>query len=69
MQERQYPLIKTIYWTTKKVEFIDRIRERFNITTGMTVNGENMVTINSDKDFSDLKACQERGLLQIRNKQ
>lgn len=69
MQERRYPFIKTIYWITKRVELIDRIRKRFNIIVGMTVNGENKVTITSEKDFSDLLACQERGLLQIRNKE
>lgn len=63
-----YPYTTTIYWLTDNLRLIDRIRRRFNITKGMTINGENRVTLESDKDFSDLQACAERGLLQIRNK-
>ena len=58
----------TIYWVTKDLRLIDRIRRRFNITRGMTVNGENLVTLETDKDMADLKACEDRGLVQIRNK-
>lgn len=59
---------KTIYWTTKELKLIDSIRKRFGITEGMTVNGENSVDVNSDKDMQDLKLCEEKGLIQIRNK-
>lgn len=58
----------TIYWLTRDVGIIDRIRRRFGITEGMTVNGENSVDVNSDKDMQDLKLCEEKGLIQIRNK-
>lgn len=36
----------TIYWKTKDTHIIDRIRKRYNICQGMTVNGENAVEIN-----------------------
>lgn len=53
---------KTIYWLTDNIALIDRIRRRFRITQGMSVNGESPVTINDEKDIADL------GLIQIRNK-
>ena len=58
----------TIYWRTKDGGLIDRIRRRFRITQGMSVNGESPVTINDEKDIADLKACADLGLIQIRNK-
>ncbi len=59
---------KTIYWLTGNIALIDRIRRRFRITQGMSVNGESPVTINDEKDIADLKACADLGLIQIRNK-
>ncbi len=59
---------KTIYWTTKELKLIDSIRKRFGITEGMTVNGENTVSLHNAKDADDLQACALRGLIQIRNK-
>lgn len=59
---------KTIYWLTDNIALIDRIRRRFRITQGMSVNGESPVTINDEKDIADLKACADLGLIQIRNK-
>lgn len=58
----------TIYWLTRDVGVIDRIRRRFGITEGMTVNGENTVSLHNAKDADDLQACALRGLIQIRNK-
>ena len=46
---------KTIYWTTKELKLIDSIRKRFGITEGMTVNGENTVSLHNAKDADDLK--------------
>lgn len=63
-----YPHTTTIYWLTDNLRLIDRIRRRFNITKGMTINGENLVSIHTPKDLADLQACADRGLIQIRNK-
>ena len=59
----------TIYWLTRDVGIIDRIRRRFGITEGMTVNGENTVEIKTDRDLADLEECEKNGLIQLRKKQ
>ena len=56
----------TIYWITKDTGIIDRIR-RYNITTGMTVNGETNVTV-SEKQHEELKKVEELGYIQLRYK-
>lgn len=61
-------MVKTIYWLTDNIALIERIRRRFRITQGISVNGESPVTINDEKDIADLKACADLGLIQIRNK-
>lgn len=55
----------TIYWITKDTGIIDRIRRRYNITTGMTVNGETNVTV-SEKQHEELKKVEELGYIQLR---
>lgn len=57
----------TIYWITKNTGIIDRIRRRYNITTGMTVNGETNVTV-SEKQHEELKKVEELGYIQLRYK-
>lgn len=57
----------TIYWITKDTGIIDRIRRRYNITTGMTVNGETNVTV-SEKQHEELKKVEELGYIQLRHK-
>lgn len=57
----------TIYWITKDTGIIDRIRRRYNITTGMTVNGETNVTV-SEKQHEELKKVEELGYIQLRYK-
>lgn len=59
----------TIYWLTRDVGIIDRIRRRFGITEGMTVNGENAVEVNNDRDLADLEECEKNGLIQLRKNQ
>lgn len=59
----------TIYWLTRDVGIIDRIRRRFGIIEGMTVNGENAVEVDSEKDLADLADCEKNGLIQLRKKQ
>ena len=57
----------TIYWITKDTGIIDRIRRRYNITTGMTVNSETNVTV-SEKQHEELKKVEELGYIQLRYK-
>lgn len=57
----------TIYWVTKDRNAIDRIRKRFNITSGITVNGESRADI-EDCDFPLLEETANRGFIQIRYK-
>ena len=57
----------TIYWITKDTGIIDRIRRRYNITAGMTVNGETNVTV-SEKQHEELKKVEELGYIQLRYK-
>lgn len=59
----------TIYWLTRDVGIIDRIRRRFGIIKSMTVNGENAVEVDSEKDLADLEDCEKNGLIQLRKKQ
>lgn len=60
--------MKTIvYWKTKDTHIIDRIRKRYNIRQGMTVNGENVVEIN-DAQYKELQEVEKLGYIQIRNK-
>ena len=56
----------TIYWppTTSK-ELENRIRERFGITAGTTVNGETPAEI-KDEDYSLLEETANRGFISLR---
>ena len=49
----------TIYWKTKDAGLIDRIRKRFGISEGMTVNGENA---------AELRKYEADGFVELRNK-
>ena len=57
----------TIYWTTKDAEKIKRIRDKFNIPSYTSINGETPCEI-KDKDLPLLRECETRGFIQIRNK-
>ena len=57
----------TIYWVTKNREAISKIRERFGIPKGMTVNGETNAEI-KDEDMPLLEETAKRGFIQIRYK-
>lgn len=59
--------LTTVYWcsrTTKEQE--RRIRERFGITGGTTINGETPANI-ADVDMPLLRETARRGYVQIRN--
>ena len=57
----------TIYWKTKDAGLIDRIRMRYGISQGMTVNGENVIEIN-EAQYKELREVESLGYIQIRNK-
>lgn len=57
----------TIYWVTENARIIDNIRQRFGIVEGMTVNGENIVTV-TDDGLAELKKYKADGFIQLRNK-
>lgn len=57
----------TIYWITKDVSKITRIRERFGIENYTSVNGETPAEI-SDEDIELLRETEKRGFIQIRFK-
>lgn len=57
----------TIYWVTKDESIRARIRKRFCIPWGMTVNKETQVEIR-DEDMELLREVERRGFIQIRFK-
>ena len=57
----------TIYWKTRNLTLIDNIRKRFGIAEGMTVNGENSVTV-SDEELAELRKYEAEGFIELRNK-
>lgn len=57
----------TIYWVTKDESIRARIRKRFGIHWGMTVNKETQVEIRDD-DMDLLRETEKRGFIQIRFK-
>lgn len=57
----------TIYWITKDAEKIKRIRDKFNIPSYTSINGETPCEI-KDEYLSLLRECEKRGFIQIRNK-
>lgn len=57
----------TIYWVTENARIIDNIRQRFGIVEGMTVNGENSVTV-TDDGLAELRKYEADGFIQLRNK-
>ena len=57
----------TIYWVTKDESIRARIRKRFCIPWGMTVNKETKVEIR-DEDMDLLRETEKRGFIQIRFK-
>lgn len=58
---------QTIYWTTKDQTKMSMIREKFNIPTYVTVNGETECDI-KDSDIELLRDVERWGYIQIRNK-
>lgn len=61
----------TLYWNTKLLSqrpgILERIRKRFGITKGITVNGETDVEIKAE-DMDDLLATERAGYITIRRK-
>lgn len=57
----------TIYWRTKDGGLIDRIRKRFGISAGFTINGETVAEVD-EKQFDELREYERQGFIQLRNK-
>ncbi len=58
----------TIYWRTKDGGLIDRIRKRFGISSGITINGETVAEVDS-RQLVKLKEYEKQGFINLRNKQ
>lgn len=58
----------TIYWATKDGGLIDRIRQRFGISAGISVNGETEAEVD-DRQFDELKVYERQGFIKLRNKE
>lgn len=56
-----------IYWRTNDKPTKDKIRKRFGIPQGETVNGETVCEIN-EEDYPLLQETARRGFIQLRNK-
>lgn len=57
----------TIYWRTKDGGLIDRIRKRFGISAGITVNGETVAEVD-DGQLDELREYERQGFIKLRNK-
>lgn len=57
----------TIYWATKDGGLIDRIRKRFGISSGITINGETVAEVDS-RQMDELKEYERQGFIQLRYK-
>ena len=58
----------TIYWATKDGGLIDRIRQRFGISAGISVNGETEAEVD-DRQLDELKEYERQGFIKLRNKE
>lgn len=57
-----------IYWVTRNLEHIRKIRERFAIKAGQTINGETYTQI-KESDWNDFFVLLESGkYITLRNK-
>lgn len=57
----------TIYWATKDGGLIDRIRKRFGISSGISVNGETRVDVD-ERQLDELREYEKQGFIELRNK-
>lgn len=57
----------TIYWRTKDGGLIDRIRKRFGISAGITINGETVAEVD-EKQLDELREYEKQGFIKLRNK-
>lgn len=57
----------TIYWKTKDSGIIHRIRQRYNISQGMSINGETDIEVNKQQ-LDELKEVEKRGFIKLRFK-
>lgn len=65
MEQKQKTTI-TIYWKDNGT-VRDNIRKQFGISEGMTINGENAVTV-TDEELAELRKYEADGFIELRNK-
>lgn len=58
----------TIYWRTKDGGLIDRIRKRFGISSGISVNGETVAEVDASQ-LGELREYERLGFIQLRRKE
>lgn len=56
-----------IYWVTKDGGLIDRLRQRFGISAGISVNGETETEVDS-RQMDELREYEKQGFIQLRYK-
>lgn len=57
----------TIFWATKDGCLIDRIRQRFGISAGITINGETVAEVD-DNQLDELRDYERQGFIKLRHK-
>lgn len=57
----------TIYWATKDGGLIDRMRQRFGISAGISMNGETVAEVD-DRQLDELREYEKQGFIRLRNK-
>lgn len=57
----------TIYWKTRDSGIIHRIRQRYNICKGMSINGETDIDVNQQQ-IEELQEVERRGYIKLRFK-
>ena len=57
----------TVYWNTNDSGLIDRIRQRFGISAGITINGETVAEVD-EKQLDELREYERQGFIQLRYK-
>lgn len=57
----------TIYWKTRDSGIIHRIRQRYNIIQGMSINGETDIDVNQQQ-IEELQEVERRGYIKLRFK-
>lgn len=58
----------SIYWRTKDISIIEKIRKRFNIPSGITLNGETPLPETFNTEDPIFRETVRRGFIDLRKK-